>query len=194
MLRESKPRGAGPPRSSGPSEPPDGKRGRARAVLDRPPPGPQGWRTTDDDEIALRRWRGSTEIVAIEGLEAEHPIFGTFRARSETGGSYEVEVRGLDIFTNSCGCIDHRVNGLGTCKHIEGVLAALRRRGARAFRAAEAAGSPRVELFLDRRDTPLPTIAWPARGGEHGGAARNWLAPFLKSDGTLDPAAIAALV
>jgi hypothetical protein len=73
MLRESKPRGAGPPRAPGPSEPPDGKRGRARAVLDRPPPGPQGWRTTDDDEIALRRWRGSTEIVAIEGLEAEHP-------------------------------------------------------------------------------------------------------------------------
>jgi hypothetical protein len=71
MLRESKPRGAGPPRAPGPSQPPDGKRGRARAVLDRPPPGPQGWRTTDDDEIALRRWRGSTEIVAIEALEAE---------------------------------------------------------------------------------------------------------------------------
>ncbi len=85
MLRESKSRSAGPPRAPGPSEPPDGKRGRARAVLDRPPPGPQGWRTTDDDEIALRRWRGSTEIVAIEALEAEHPILGTFRARSETG-------------------------------------------------------------------------------------------------------------
>jgi len=162
MLRESKPRGAGPPRAPGPSEPPDGKRGRARAVLDRPPPGPQGWRTTDDDEIALRRWRGSTEIVAIEALEAEHPIFGTFRARSETGGSYEVEVRGLDIFTNSCGCIDHRVNGLGTCKHVEGVLAALRRRGAKAFREAARNGSPRVEIFVDRRETPTLVIAWPA--------------------------------
>src|SRR5260370_5263584 len=87
MLRESKSRSAGPPRAPGPSEPPDGKRGRARAVLDRPPPGPQAWRTTDDDEIALRRWRGSTEIVAIEALEAEHPILGTFRPRSETGAS-----------------------------------------------------------------------------------------------------------
>src|SRR5271157_2921859 len=104
MLRDSKPRRAESPPAPRPSEPLRGaKRRRARAVLDRPP-APQGWRTTDDDEVTLRRWRGSTEIVAIEALEAEHQIFGTFRARSETGGSYEVEVRGLDVFTNSCGC------------------------------------------------------------------------------------------
>ena len=59
--------------------------GKARAVLDRPPP-LQGWRTTDDDEIALRRWRGRTEIVAIEALEPKHAIFGTFRVRSGGGG------------------------------------------------------------------------------------------------------------
>src|SRR6516225_1155166 len=191
MLRESKPRAA-----RARPEPPDGKRGRARAVLDRPPPGPQGWRTTDDDEIALRRWRGSTEIVAIEALEAEHPIFGTFRARSETGGSYEVEVRGLDIFTNSCGCIDHRVNGLGTCKHVEGVLAALRRRGAKAFREAARNGSPRVEIFVDRRETPTLVIAWPASLKSQHRAARDWLRPHLGADGAprSNPAAIKALI
>src|SRR5580704_19585931 len=148
MPRDSQPRGAKRPQPSRSSKPP-AKRARARAVLDRPP-GPQGWRTTDDDEIALRRWRGTTDIVAIEAVEAEHPIFGTFRTRSETGGSYEVEIRTLDGLHNSCGCIDHRVNGLGTCKHIEGVLAALRRRGVKAFRAAAAEGSARVELYLDR--------------------------------------------
>ena len=129
---------------------------------------PQGWNTTDDEEIALRRWRGTTEIVAIEALEADHPVFGTFRTRSETGGSYEVEIRDLKGFTNSCGCIDHRVNGLGTCKHVEGVLAALRRRGVKAFRAAAAAGPTRVEIFLDRRGTPRPAIAWPAAGNDLG--------------------------
>src|SRR5437879_2169226 len=118
-------RDARPPQ---PSKKPARRKGRAKAVLDRPPAA-EGWRTSDADEIALRRWRGSTEIVAIEALEAEHPIFGTFRTRSGTGGAYEVEIRSLDAFNNSCGCIDHRVNGLGTCKHIEGVLAALRRRG-----------------------------------------------------------------
>src|SRR5260370_24179388 len=196
MVRESKSGRAGPPRAPGPSEPPDGKRGRARRVLDRPPRGPHGWRTTYDDEIALRRWRGSHEIVAIEALEAEHPILGTFRARSETGGAYEVEIRGLDGFTNSCGCIDHRVNGLGTCKHIEGVLAALRRRGAKAFRAAAAAGGSRVEIHLDRRDALHPRVASPASGAKEVHAVRDWLRPWLKLDGTLreDPEAVAALV
>ena len=117
----SKPRGAG-------------KTARARAVLDRPPQS-QGWNTTDEEEIALRRWRGRTEVTAFEVLEPKQPIFGTFRIRAvpearfaaTSGGSYEIEIRSLDQHINSCGCIDHRVNGLGTCKHIEGVLAVLRR-------------------------------------------------------------------
>jgi hypothetical protein len=124
----------------------------ARAVLDRPPP-LLGWRTTDEDEVALRRWRGRTEIVAIEALETKQPFFGTFRVQSGSGGFYEVEIRDLNGFNNSCGCIDHRANGLGTCKHIEGVLAALRHRSAKAFRAA--AGTPRG----------LPGSPWRRRAG-----------------------------
>src|SRR5712691_11114260 len=196
MLRESKARDAVPAPAPHPSKPRrTAKRGRARAVLDRPP-APQGWRTTDEDEIALRRWRGSTEIVAIEALEPEHPFFGTFRAQSGSGGSYEVEVRSLDGFTNSCGCIDHRVNGLGTCKHVEGVLAALRRRGARAFREAAAGGSPRVEVFVGRRDTPKLAIAWAGSGAADTPAVRNWLHPHLGADGSpnADPAAVEALI
>ena len=100
----------------------------------------------------------------------DHPFFGTFRAQSGSGGFYEVEIRSLDGFANSCGCIDHRVNGLGTCKHIEGVLAALRQRSARAFREAAARGSPRIEVFLDRRergaDTDVARERWPTH--EHG--------------------------
>jgi superfamily II DNA or RNA helicase len=170
------------------------KGSRARTVLDRPPA--QGWRTTDEEEVALRRWRGRTEIAAIEALEPEHPVFGTFRTRSGTGGSYEVEIRSLDGCTNSCGCIDHRVNGLGTCKHIEGVLAALRRRGAKAFREAAAPGGSRVEVFLDRRDPPHQALAWPPSGGDGLQAVRNWLDPFLDPNGMpdSDPEKIAALV
>src|SRR6266849_5715936 len=130
---------------------------KARTVLDRPPP-LQGWRTTDDDEIALRRWRGRTEIIAIEALEPKQPYFGTFRVQSGSGDFYEVEIRSLDGYVNSCGCIDHRANGLGTCKHIEGVLAALRQRSTKAFREAAARGSQRVEVFLDRRDAATPAL------------------------------------
>ena len=160
------------------------KRSDARTVLDRPAP-PQGWRTTDEDEIALRRWRGRTEIVAIEALESGHPFFGTFRTRSGTGGSYEVEIRSLDDASNSCGCIDHRVNGLGTCKHIEGVIAALHRRGAKAFRQAAVEGGDRVEIFVDRRETPALTVTRPCDRADTQ-AAWNWLQPHLCADGTLD--------
>lgn len=160
-----------------------------------------GWKTSDEDEISLRRWRGLTEIVGIEALEPDQSLFGSFRVRSGSGGgAYEVEIRDLADFTNSCGCIDHRVNGLGTCKHIEAVRAALRRRGVRTFKQAAVAGSPRIELFLPRVGEPAPALRWPAApdpdasGGDL--AALAWLTPFLVSDGGLhaDPAAIAALV
>lgn len=169
--------------------------GRARAVQERAP-APQGWDTSDEQEVELRRWRGRTEISAVEALEPQHPVFGAFRVRSESGGAYEVEIRTLDGPDNSCGCIDHRVNGLGTCKHIEGALAALRRGGARAFRAAAAGGSSRVEAFLQRTGEPTPTLSWPRETGEAIGAVRTWLAPHLDGDGRLrtDPGDIEALV
>jgi superfamily II DNA or RNA helicase len=169
-------------------------KGRARAVLDRPP-APQGWRTSDAEEIELRRWRGRTEIAAVEALEDGQPVFGTFRVHSDSGSPYEVEIRSLNATANSCGCVDHRVNRLGTCKHIEGTLAALRRRSAKAFRAAAAQGSPRVEIFLDRHEEPRPVLTWPAAKSGLG-PARHWLQPFLAPDGTLDggPERVAALV
>jgi SNF2-related domain/Helicase conserved C-terminal domain len=172
-----------------------GKR-KAKAVLDRPAL-PPGWHSSDDHEIELRRWRGRTEILSVKALEADHPYFGTFRAQSASGGSYEVEIRSLSEYTNSCGCIDYRVNGLGTCKHIEGTIAAMVRGRAKSFRAAKATGSSRVEVFLDRRTTPVPAIIWPAEGvGRSFKAVRDWLAPHLAADGRLtqDPEQIESLI
>src|SRR3979490_1349352 len=98
------------------------KGGRARTILERPAP-PLGWDTNDEHEIELRRWRGRTEMTAVEPMEPAHRVFGTFRTRSESGTIYEVEIRSLDDLENACGCIDHQVNGLGTCKHVEGGVA-----------------------------------------------------------------------
>jgi len=180
-----------------------GKTARARVVLDRPPQA-QGWNTADEEEIALRRWRGRTEVTALEALEPTQPFFGTFRIRSESGSSYEIEIRSLDQHINSCDCIDHRVNGLGTCKHIEGVLALLRRQDAAAFDVvsktrlrhdAIGAGSARVEIFIDRREAARPALTWPVSGGSMR-AARDWIRPFLKSsvELDLDPGKLAKLL
>src|ERR1700730_15433356 len=62
--------------SVGETSPPSQKT-RARAVLERP--APQGWRTTDEQEITLRRWRGRTEIVDIEKQDTGHAFYGSFR-------------------------------------------------------------------------------------------------------------------
>lgn len=110
---------------------------------------PQGWRTTDEDEIERRRQRAAAESLAVETLEPAHPVFGTFRVSSETGSSYEVEIRDLSSHDNSCGCPDYEVNGLGTCKHVEAVLAQVR-----TLRQAKTS-KPRIEVFLRRTgETP----------------------------------------
>jgi hypothetical protein len=170
-----------------------GKR-RAKAVLDRPA-SPPGWNTSDEHEITLRRWRGRSEILSVEAVEPDHLYFGTFRAHSASGGSYQVEIRSLTEHTNSCGCIDHRVNGLGTCKHIEGVIAAMQRRRAKSFRAAKATRSPRVEVFLDRRGSGAPAVAWPTDSPDRScNAVRQWLATYLTADGMLSPEQIESLL
>jgi len=165
-------------------------------VLDRPAM-PPGWHSSDDHEITLRRWRGRTEILSVKALEPDHPYFGTFRAQSASGSSYDVEIRSLNELTNSCGCIDYRVNGLGTCKHIEGTIAAMARGRAKSFRAAKATGSSRVEMFLDRRTSAVPAIMWPAESpGRTFKSVREWLTPHLVADGTLthDPEQIESLI
>jgi hypothetical protein len=167
----------------------------AQAVLKRPA-APQGWDTSDEHEVELRRWRGRTEITTVEALEPAYPLFGAFRARSESGSVYDVEIRSLDGQDNSCGCIDYQVNGLGACKHIEGVLAGLRRRSVRAFRQAASAGPPRVELFLRRRGDPTPGIIWPRQNHAGIEAVKIWLAPWLDPDGQIcaDPVAIETVI
>ena len=167
---------------------------RASAVLNRPP-APQGWNTTDEEETELRRWRGRTEIGEVEPVEPNHHLFGTFRVRSESGIPYDVEIRSLKESINSCGCIDHRVNGLGTCKHIEGVIEVLSRQRSATTREANLSESARVEIFLDRRQAPRPAIMFPARHGASR-AAHDWLKPFLSADGSLkpEPSRVAALL
>ncbi|MBY6240292.1 DEAD/DEAH box helicase [Methylosinus sp. Sm6] len=170
-------------------------RTKAKAVLERV--AAAGWRTSDEDEIAMRRWRGQTEIGEVVALTSEHGFFGDFRVGSAGGRGYDVEIRSLSEQVNSCGCVDAAVNGLGTCKHIEGTLAALRRGKSRAFRAAATEGSAFVEIFLDRRGEATPGILWPAASDDAAVAqAREWLAPYLGTDGRpkADPEEIARLI
>ena len=103
---------------------------------------PSGWSTSDADEIERRRLRGVNEAIRIESLTPDNVFFGLYRAHSGSGQAYRVEIRSLAEPINSCDCPDHRVNGLGTCKHIEATLYRLQHRRKRAFQKAAGLGQP----------------------------------------------------
>jgi hypothetical protein len=132
--------------------------GRAQRAL---APRPVGWRTTDADEIALRRERAAAERIEVENRHPAEPVFSSFCVRSPSGSEYLVEIRSLVDMENSCSCPDFRTNGLGTCKHVEAVLSRLRRK-----RATAGAGqrSRRAEVFLRRTGEPAVAVALPANG------------------------------
>ena len=128
-------------------------------------PRPVGWRTTDADEIALRRERAVAQRMRIEILDPSEPVFSTFRTTSPSGASYEVEVRSLIERENSCACPDFRTNGLGTCKHVEAVIARLRRTPEGRAALQRGGRSTRGEIFLKRSEgAPEVVSILPERG------------------------------
>jgi ERCC4-related helicase len=104
------------------------------------------WRTTDQDEINKRRLRARTEALDVANTDAAHPIFSNFRVKSASGMTYAVEIRDLRQRQFGCECTDFRVNGLGTCKHVEAVLLNLEARYQRLFQKAQRDGSPRIDV------------------------------------------------
>jgi hypothetical protein len=107
------------------------------------------WRTTDEDEINRRRMRARTEPFGITNSDATHPIFSNFQVKSGSGLTYSVEVRDVHRRQFDCECVDFRINGLGTCKHVEAVLTHLEARFKRLFRTAASNGSGRLDVMPD---------------------------------------------
>jgi superfamily II DNA or RNA helicase len=84
-------------------------------------------------QVALRREYALEQKFKFKNL-GEDPIFSEFEViNPESGGVYRVAIRGMELGTNFCSCPDFAVNTLGTCKHVEWLLAKLnRKRGAKA--------------------------------------------------------------
>src|SRR5438067_10763057 len=72
--------------------------------------------------IDIRRQRARAGHFRIENL-GKNRVFSDYRVTNpESGGQYEVHVRGFEVGDNACTCPDFKSNTLGTCKHIEAVL------------------------------------------------------------------------
>ena len=86
-----------------------------------------------DWQRALRRQFGRDQAFVLEN-RGDQPFFSEFRVGNpQSKASYRVAIRGLNAGENYCSCPDYATNELGTCKHIEFVLARLeKKRGAKA--------------------------------------------------------------
>jgi SNF2 family DNA or RNA helicase len=79
-----------------------------------------------EEQIDIRRKRAAEGQFRIQNL-GRNRVFSDYQITNPaTGGQYRVSIRGFDVGDNTCACPDFRTNTLGTCKHIEAVLAALR--------------------------------------------------------------------
>ena len=112
-------------------------------------PSQHDWRTTDEDEINRRRQRAESEEFSVSNLDARHSIFSNFKIKSGSGLTYSVEIRDVRERQFLCTCVDYRINGLGTCKHVEAVLLHLERRFRRRFAAAAKNGTARIDIVPD---------------------------------------------
>src|SRR5579863_7424011 len=73
----------------------------------------------------LRRQFGREQSFRLENLTSE-PFFSEFRVSNPASkSSYRVVIRGKGPGGNFCSCPDYATNDLGTCKHIEFMLARL---------------------------------------------------------------------
>ena len=91
----------------------------------------KGWNTSDADEREVRRQRAHDEKMAVRAVpKSGSRPFCSYEVAHETPDRhkvvYHVEIRALDAARNTCDCPDFVKSGLGTCKHIERVLASLR--------------------------------------------------------------------
>ncbi len=86
-----------------------------------------------DWQRALRRQFGREQAFGLENI-GEEPFFSEFRVSNpQSKSAYRVAIRGKQPGDNYCACPDYATNELGTCKHIEFVLAVLeKKRGAKA--------------------------------------------------------------
>jgi len=115
------------------------------------------------EQIERRRQRGLEELAKIVN-RGHHPAYSTFEVTSTSERVYTVQVRSLTERLNTCTCPDYRTNTIGTCKHIEGVLANLEKEFAGRWDEFVAQAPPITQMYVHHaeRTTVRVTLPFPA--------------------------------
>jgi SNF2 family DNA or RNA helicase len=115
-----------------------------------------------EEQIDIRRQRGLEGKFKIQNL-GRNRVFSDYQVTNPaTGGQYRVSIRGFDVGDNLCECPDFKTNTLGTCKHIEAVLAALKQEIPQQLRQRKAAVT-RPEIALHYGEQLCPVLHLPPR-------------------------------
>jgi len=106
-----------------------------------------------DWQRALRRQFGREQAFGLENIGSA-PFFSEFRVSNpQSKSAYRVAIRGKQPGDNYCACPDFATNELGTCKHIEFVLAALGKKRGATTAFARGYEPPFSELYLRNDST-----------------------------------------
>jgi len=83
--------------------------------------------TVEEWQAALRKQFAAEQDFKIENI-GSHPVFSDFQVYNpKSDKTYKVSIRDNQHSHNYCSCPDFRVNGPGTCKHIENVVLTLKK-------------------------------------------------------------------
>ncbi len=116
-------------------------------------------------QIERRRKRGEEDIAKITN-KGSHPVYSVFETKSYSDRIYTVRIRSLTERLNSCTCADYHAGGVGTCKHIEGVLAGLKKKYTRKWNSFISQAPPVTQVYIRHAEEttirvtlPLPKAA-----------------------------------
>jgi len=114
---------------------------------------PQGL-TLEQWQIALRQQISGKEKFVISERDVKY-CPGEYVVRNfQTRNEYKVVYRGQDSQWNYCSCMDFKVSGLGTCKHIEAVKTWVKDNRRKVFR-----DEPQyTSVYVDYKGTPRVRI------------------------------------
>ncbi len=132
-----------------------------------------------EEQIDIRRRRAAEEGFRIQNLGRNRVFSDYLVTNPTTGGKYRVSIRGFDVGDNHCACPDFRTNTLGTCKHVEAVLAALSQEAPATVRQRKAAVT-QPEVFLSYGEQLRLGIHLPPR---HSDQLRDLAARFFDGKG-----------
>lgn len=112
-------------------------------------------RTYKPDDLELEEWQrllrkqfAEQQAFKLKNIGG-HPIFSEFMLTNEQSGkTYKIAIRGLELGSNYCSCPDYSINCLGTCKHIEFTLLKLMKRTGAKKAFKDGFPQPYSEIYL----------------------------------------------